>query len=148
MKQMYFIAPGKGNFFQKKKNPTWFCIHRANTSTLIQGNWAKVTGWKRTNLASTGLFSACFTTVFKSEFARKICKHKIKFRHHVSRVMAYTKILQICFIFLINHHFFVLKEVSHTPPRITLSSPSTATPSNCTSWSHGWWEWIPFGVSR
>ena len=41
-----------------------------------------------------------------------------------------------------------MKEVSHTSPRITLPSPSTATPLNYTSWSHGKWERIHYGVSR
>ena len=114
MKQMYFVAPANGNFFRKKNYPRWFCIHCANTSTLIQGNWAKVRGWKRTNLPWTGLFSVGCTTVFKSEFAWKICKHEIKFRHHVSRVMAYTKIWLFFFIILINYHFCLKESYSYS----------------------------------
>ena len=70
-----------------------------HTREIIKGDGMKA------NLAWTGLFSVCCTTVFKSEFAWKICKHEIKFRHHVSRVMAYTKIWLFFFIILINYHF-------------------------------------------
>ena len=70
-----------------------------HTREIIKGDGMKA------NVTWTGLFSVCCTTVFKSEFAWKICKHKIKYRHHMSRVMAYTKIWQICFIILIKHHF-------------------------------------------
>ena len=97
-----------------------------HTREIIKGDGMKA------NLAWTGLFSVCCTTVFKSEFAWKICKHKIKFRHHMSRVMAYT----------------ILREVSHTSPRITLPSPSTATLLIYTLWNHGRWEQIPFGGSQ
>ena len=43
-----------------------------HTREIIKGDGMKA------NLAWTGLFSVCCTTVFKSEFAWKICKHKIK----------------------------------------------------------------------
>ena len=79
----------------------------------------------------------------------KICKHKMKSRHHMSHCNGLNKNLADLFchrsqLIIIS----ILKQVSRTPPRITLPSLSTATPLNYTSWSHGWWERIHFGVSR
>ena len=50
------------------------------------------------------------------------------------RVMAYTKNLtDLSYHPNLSYFFFNLKDVSHTPPRIILPSPSTATPLNYTS---------------
>ena len=88
---MYFVAPGNGNF-RKKKSPEVIlyslCKHlNRHTRELSKGERMKA------NEPSVDwVIQSVLYHVFKSEFAWKICKHEIKFRHHVSHVMAYTKI--------------------------------------------------------